>query len=157
MLTGTRRWLYKDSLVMCLALANAASVSSFLPNSICAAILPGAPGHTSGASLAEACSIVITAGSSSYSTATCSAASSACARVSATTAATASPTWRTTSTTIGLFGGPSISLPSARFRPGPIGNGPMPSVCKFAPVKTANTPGFAFAADASIETMRACA
>ena len=62
-------------------------------------------GQTCGAPFASAASIVVTAGSSWYSTATCSAASSACARVCATTAATAWPTKRTSSTASAWYGG----------------------------------------------------
>ena len=51
---GTRRWLCSDSFVTCLALPNPASVASLLPNSVWAAILPGAPGQICVASFALA-------------------------------------------------------------------------------------------------------
>ncbi len=42
MVTGMSRWLWSESLVMCLAFANAAAQASGLPHCICAATLPGA-------------------------------------------------------------------------------------------------------------------
>ena len=88
----------------------------------------------------------------------------ACALVSATTMATASPTCRTLSAGSSALGpmntapplGPVSFMSNLVFGTGSCGIGPSLSAAQSAPVNTPSTPGIAFAAAASIATMRAC-
>ena len=89
---GARRWLSMSRLTQCAALANTAATLAASPWRIAAAMLSGALSHSTGAPGRIAANGSTTAGNSSQSTITASAAARAWASDSATTMAMASPT-----------------------------------------------------------------
>ena len=95
------RWLWSETFTTCAARAIAASTAAGSPKRDSAHTFPGASGQICGASGSIARRASVTHGSSSYSTATCSAASCAWRRVAATTATTGCPTYRTASSASG--------------------------------------------------------
>src|SRR5437588_10478272 len=93
-----------------------------------------------------------TTGSGSYSTSIAASASTAVSRSRATTTATASPTWRTSSTATGGYGGRRMSSVAGQ----PVGRLPWTSDTS-APLNAVTTLGASFAAETSTLVIRAWA
>src|SRR3954453_7192085 len=150
---GIRRWLTRRCLTTTSASAKAWSVPSLSPTNQSKTMLFGAFSWSCGAPGWVAFSASTTVGRGSQSTWIASSASIACSGVSATTAATPSPVHFTSSVarTRGVLTLFWIVEPPAGHA---IGNG---LYGMSAPVNTAMTPGRVFAADVSIDLIRAWA
>src|ERR1700733_11824662 len=99
-----------------------------------ATILSGTSDHTAGAPGLIAATGSTTDGNTSYSTAMASAALCAASRDVATTAATGSPAKRTISWANNRRGGTVIGEPSGRGKTSSVGNVPISSAIRSAPV-----------------------